>query len=267
MNHQLLLILFYITLAIFFLAAMLMAVHQWRQARRREELLMGVIIALNELMELKDGYTEGHCARVKRWARDVGGALGLKRGEIDEIAIAAMIHDIGKIGAPDEILRKPSPLTEGEYAVIKTHPALGAKALHSLQWFVPMARIIKHHHERYDGAGYPDGLQGEGIPVGARIVALLDAYDAMTSNRSYRPAMERKKALAFIREGRGTQFDPKITDIFLAILENGGKLSHDPVCGMAVKEDISIVYKGRSYYFCSRTCREEFENKPEKYGR
>ncbi len=250
------------------LAAALAIVVWWLfvQLRAREEEAMRLVIAFSSLIEMKDGYTEGHCARVKGWAAGIGRGMGLSRREINDVVIAAMLHDIGKIGVPDAILNKPAKLDEREFTTIQKHSGMGADVLANFTRFAGAAAIIRHHHEAYDGTGYPEGLRGEGIPVGARIVAVIDAYDAMTSTRSYRAAMPSGEGMAILRENRGGQFDPKTVDLFCRLLTEGTKGRIDPVCGMAGDDSRRAAYGGSEYYFCSTACQEEFLKNPAKYA-
>ncbi len=255
-------------LALIVLAAAL-AIAVWRLSillRTRNEEAMRLVIAFSSLIEMKDGYTEGHCARVKSWAAGIGRGMGLPQSGVDDVVIAAMLHDIGKIGVPDAILNKPAKLDEGEFKVIQEHPARGAGVMASFTRFAGAAAIIHHHHEAYDGTGYPAGLRGEKIPVGARIVAVIDAYDAMTSTRSYRSAMPSETAMAILRENRGTQFDPEVVDTFCRLLTVGMEARLDPVCGMAGADNRRAMYEGTDYYFCSTACREAFLKNPVRYA-
>jgi HD-GYP domain-containing protein (c-di-GMP phosphodiesterase class II) len=132
----------------------------------------------------------------------------------DAIIAAAHVHDLGKVGSQDGSLKKPGALTEQEFAELKQHVLIGADIVGRLDAYKPSISVIRHHHERWDGSGYPDGLKGESIPLGARIIAVADAFDAMTSDRVYRPAMAPEVAFAELRKGMGTQFDPQIVDLF-----------------------------------------------------
>jgi HD-GYP domain-containing protein (c-di-GMP phosphodiesterase class II) len=249
--------------------AIALAISAWRLLvllRASEEEAMRLVIAFSSLIEMKDGYTEGHCARVKNWAAGIGQKMGLSRREINDVVVAAMLHDIGKIGVPDAILNKPAKLDEREFKVIQGHPALGADVLVRYRRFTGAAEIIRHHHETLDGTGYPDGLRGENIPLGARIVAVIDSYDAMTSNRSYRSAMPAAKGMAILQEKRGTQFDSKVVDVFFRLLAEGMAGRVDPVCGMAGEDGRRASHEGSDYYFCSAACREEFVRNPAKYA-
>ncbi len=249
--------------------AIALAVSAWRLVvliRAREEEAMRLVIAFSSLIEMKDDYTVGHCARVKTWASGIGRKLGLSRKEIDDVVIAAMLHDIGKIGVPDAIINKPGRLDEREFEVIRGHPARGADVLARYGRFARAAEIIRHHHEALDGSGYPEGLRGDKIPMGSRIVAVIDAYDAITSTRSYRQAMPAAKGMAILGEKRGTQFDARVVDVFCRLLAEGTTERVDPVCGMAGEEGRVASHGGTDYYFCSAACRDEFLGNPAKYG-
>jgi HD-GYP domain-containing protein (c-di-GMP phosphodiesterase class II) len=134
--------------------------------------------------------------------------VGVTGDELEHLRIAAHLHDLGKIGVPDEILHKPGPLDATEWAIMREHPVWGARALEAIPGFAAASRAVRHHHERWDGGGYPDGLAGEDIPIGARVIAVCDAYEAMTSTRPYRPALAEPVARERIVAGTGTQFDP-----------------------------------------------------------
>ena len=169
-------------------------------------------------MAARDGSTHEHAERVQGFAvalaREIGvGDLGMLRA----IDAAALLHDVGKLGIPDRLLNKPGPLTPDEYAQIKQHAAIGADLLAAVPFSGPLSLIVRHHHENWDGSGYPDGLRGEQIPVGARVLAIVDCYDALTSDRPYRAAVSHDCARSMIAERRGTMYDPTITDAFLRI--------------------------------------------------
>lgn len=169
-------------------------------------------------LEAKDAYTAGHSQRVSEYAVALAKQVGLSAAEVETIHIAAHLHDIGKIGVPDGILLKSGPLKPSEYLVIQDHPQLGADILAGVPGLDAVAAIVKHHHERFDGAGYPDRLEGYAIPLGARIVAIADAYDAMTSHRAYRRPLSCLEALAEIQSARARQFDPALTDAFCMVM-------------------------------------------------
>jgi putative nucleotidyltransferase with HDIG domain len=177
------------------------------------------IEALAEAVDRRDPYTFQHSQRVKGYVEKIAGRLNLSPGEMESIVWAASIHDLGKIDVPEEILSKPGPLEDDEWKIIRKHSAVGADIVDRIS-FHPTARgIIRHHHEWFDGSGYPNGVSGDRIPVGARILAVADAFEAMTSDRPYRPALSYRAAVAELEAGRGTQFDPVIVDTFLTILE------------------------------------------------
>lgn len=137
----------------------------------------------------------------------------------NDIYMIGLLHDVGKIGIPDAIINKPAKLTEEEYSVIKKHPVLGAKILENIAEFPNLSTGARWHHERYDGKGYPDGISGEGIPLEARIIAVADAYDAMSSRRSYRDVLPQAKVYEEVKKGKGTQFDPVFAEIMLTMIE------------------------------------------------
>jgi len=179
------------------------------------------IESLNATVDAKDPYTAGHSLRVQRIALAIGAELGLPVERADALRHAALFHDIGKIAVPDSILAKPSALTEEEWASIRRHPASGAEIVGRLGWLREAVPLIRHHHERWDGKGYPDRLAGDAIPIEAAVVGLADAWDAMTTDRPYRSALTDEEAMREIREGRGTQFAPAVVDAFFAALAAG----------------------------------------------
>jgi putative nucleotidyltransferase with HDIG domain len=173
------------------------------------------VAALAQAVDAKDPYTRGHSERVTDIAVAVATALEVGQDDMDTLRSAAVLHDIGKIGINEQILRKPGPLSDQEWDMMRHHPDLGADIVvpvSSLQRVVP---VILHHHERWDGSGYPGHLSGEDIPLGSRILAVADAYEAMTSNRAYRRAMPAEEARAILEEGAGRQWDPRVVQAFL----------------------------------------------------
>ncbi len=176
------------------------------------------IEVLRRTVEVKDVYTRGHSDRVSEYSLLIGEKLNLPPEQMKTLKIGALFHDIGKIGIPDAILLKTDKLTDDEYSEIKNHPAIGAHILSNASIFADIIPIVKHHHERYDGKGYPAKLAGENIPYLARIVAVADTFDAMTSRRSYRQALDFDYTTNEIERCKGTQFDPAIADVFLEIL-------------------------------------------------
>ncbi len=177
------------------------------------------IKALAAALETKDVDTMGHSDRTVEYALAVAKGLGLSEVDQELFEYAAILHDIGKIGIPETILKKPGKLTPEEYEVMKQHPAFGAKIVQQIKFLGPVVPLVRADHERWDGKGYPDGLRGEKIPLGARVVAIVDAYDAMTSDRVYRKALGKEYAIAELKKYAGTQFDPQLVKLFLEILE------------------------------------------------
>jgi putative nucleotidyltransferase with HDIG domain len=186
--------------------------------RRLQERSLEAIASLNATVDARDPYTAGHSARVQRIALAIAEEVGIPREKVEAVRYGSLFHDIGKIAVPDAILSKPSGLTPNEYEVIKRHPTDGADIVSKLGSLRDAVPLIRHHHERWDGHGYPDRLCGEAIPLEACIVGLADAWDAMTSDRPYRPALSIEVATAEVRAARGTQFAPAIVDAFFAAL-------------------------------------------------
>ena len=179
----------------------------------------GTMESLRLAVDAKDSYTKNHSDRVSYYAVLIAKQLNLPEEQVDLIRDGGLFHDIGKIGIPDSILQKTSKLTDDEYDDIKNHPSIGAHILQPSKIFDNLIPMVKHHHERFDGRGYPAGLAGEEIPYNARIIAVADSFDAMTSDRSYRPRFTLDKALGELRRCSGTQFDPAIVDAFLNVFE------------------------------------------------
>lgn len=189
--------------------------------RRSEELKTSyeILEALSSALDLRDHATEGHCRRTAELAMIIARELGLSDEQVRQVGQAAFVHDIGKIGVPDAVLAKPESLTEEEWEQMRKHPELGYQMLMKVSSLGDVREIVRCHHERYDGEGYPRGLKGEEIPLGARIFALVDAYDAMTSHRPYRKACSSEDALAELRRCSGSQFDPQVVDAFVRAME------------------------------------------------
>ena len=188
--------------------------------QKLEQAYMESIETLRYTVEAKDPYTRGHSDRVSAYSVLIGKQLGLSDDELKTLQIGGLFHDIGKIGVPDSILLKTSKLTDDEYSEIKNHPSIGAHILSNATIFKDIIPIVKHHHEKYDGNGYPSKLKGEDIPLFARIAAIADTFDAMTSKRTYRDSLGLDVVKSEIERCKGTQFDPHIADIFLDILNN-----------------------------------------------
>ena len=185
-----------------------------------EQAYLDMVQTLRYTVEAKDTYTRGHSDRVSEYSVLIGERLGLPEDQIKTLRIGGLFHDIGKIGIPDSILLKPEKLTDDEYSEIKNHPSIGAHILGSAKIFQDIIPIVKHHHERYDGNGYPARLKGEEIPYLARITAVADTFDAMTSRRSYRGPIDIEQVKEEIKRCEGTQFDPQIAEVFIDILNN-----------------------------------------------
>ncbi|MBI4248625.1 MAG: GAF domain-containing protein [Elusimicrobia bacterium] len=176
-----------------------------------------MVQTLARTLDAKDNYTHDHSSRAKSRARALGEELKLPLQMIQYIEYASLLHDIGKIGIDESIIRKPGKLTPEEYEVMKKHPALGYQILAPVKFLGPVAEMVLYHQEWYNGQGYPEGLKGEEIPLGSRIVAIIDAWDAMTSDRPYRKALPRETAIDELQKGAGTQFDPRVVEAFLRI--------------------------------------------------
>ena len=186
--------------------------------RRLRNLNLDLINSYVHAVEAKDVYTRGHSERVSVYAARLGEHMGLSKREVEQLRVAGMLHDIGKIGIPDSILNKPDKLSAQEYEIMKTHPAVAKKILSRIQPLKDVLPIIYHHHEHYDGSGYPDGLAGKDIPLLARIISVADGFEAMTSNRSYKPGFGPEQAKAVLIENAGSQWDPQVVEAFTAIV-------------------------------------------------
>lgn len=184
-----------------------------------QRLSVQIIDALSGAIDAKDTYTNGHSNRVAEYARELAVRMGKNEEEVNDIYFAAMLHDVGKIGVPNEIINKPGRLTDAEFEIIKEHTVKGAEILDRISELPKLSVGAHWHHERYDGKGYPDGLAGEEIPETARLICVADCYDAMTSNRSYRDALSQKVVREEIRKGKGTQFDPEIAEHMLHMID------------------------------------------------
>ena len=203
----------------------LMRIRSLLRARRASAQLVSteaVMVALAKTVEARDLYTERHLFRVAEGAVRVATLLGLPHERVEVVRLGGLLHDLGKIGVPDRVLLKPGALTRPEFELVRSHPLTGAEIVRPLAAFGSPERIVLHHHERFDGTGYPFGLRGEDIPLGARIVAVSDAFDAITTNRPYRPARPAADALAILEDGRGSQWDPLVVDAFLGLYRDAG---------------------------------------------
>ena len=201
------------------------ALHNAQLYQKIQDSYFEIVKALAQAIEAKDPYTHGHSARVMEYSLQIAQKLGLPEEEIKSLKYAAILHDIGKIGVRGYILNNPNGLTIEEYEEVKKHPAIGENIIQPIELLQPIRPLIRHHHEWYNGKGYPDGLSGENIPLGARILTVADAYDAMRSDRPYRKALSEEKAIQELKHGSGRQFDPQIVEVFLEILKQN--LSED----------------------------------------
>ncbi len=192
-----------------------------------------MITSLASAVDAKDHYTQGHSQKVARYAALIAREFGLSAAEVEEVRLAALLHDVGKVGIPEPILNKAGPLDAEEWELMKSHARLGARILEPLRTLECIQQMVAHHHEFYDGSGYPDGLAGERIPLGARIIAIADAYDTIVSDRTYKKARTEEEALAELERCAGTQFDPKLVHVFVSVLRDrarrGARLVEDPL--------------------------------------
>ena len=185
----------------------------------RDLLFLDTIRAVIAAIEAKDSYTAGHSARVGEYSAMLSESFGHSQYFTDRLRYAANLHDVGKIGIPENILNKPGQLTNAEFKIIQNHPEIGARILENIRNIDDVIAGVRHHHEKMDGTGYPDGLEGEAIPQMSRMIAVADAFDAMTSDRSYRKALSVAEAISRFERGSGTQFDPTYVGKMIALLE------------------------------------------------
>ena len=190
-----------------------------KKTKENERLYLQVVSALASAIDAKDTYTNGHSGRVAEYAREIAWRCGFRGQRLEDLYMMGLLHDVGKIGIPDSVINKPAKLTYEEYNIIKKHPVLGAKILENIKEMPKLSEGARWHHERYDGKGYPDGLAGEAIPEEARIIAVADSYDAMSSHRSYRDPLPQEKVQEEMKKGMGTQFDPRFASIMLQMMD------------------------------------------------
>ena len=195
--------------------------YEKEQGDSKENFSIDFVMSIASIIDARDGYTGGHSKRVASCALALGRRLGMTDEELFDLGYVGLLHDIGKIGVPDAILNKPGKLTEEEFEIIRRHPRIGADILDGLYFIPNVKEGALCHHERYDGKGYPNGLSGEDIPYFARIIAVADAYDAMSTNRVYHKKMTRKEIIGEFERGKGTQFDPNLAGTFIDMLEKG----------------------------------------------
>ena len=189
------------------------------KTKENENLFIHVVECLADAIDAKDNYTNGHSGRVAAYSKEIARRYGYDEKQQEKIFVMGLLHDVGKIGVPDEVINKPGRLTDEEFACIKKHPAIGYKILSNIKEMPELSAGARFHHERYDGNGYPEGISGFDIPEVARIIAVADAYDAMTSNRSYRGVLPQEKVRDEIEKGKGTQFDSQFADIMLEMID------------------------------------------------
>ncbi|HXX36886.1 MAG TPA: diguanylate cyclase [bacterium] len=219
-----------------------------RRAQLRENLeqaYIQMVLALARTVDARDSYTGTHSEHLAVWVDAVGRELGCDEEELRALRWGALLHDIGKIGVPDEILRKPGPLTDKEWAVMRKHPAIGEEILRPVEHMGRVAALVRHHQEWWDGTGYPDGLRGDAISLGARIVAVADAYGAMMDDRAYRKGRAKEDALRDLRRAAGTQFDPRVVDVFCRLMEqdmvSGDAVTVRPEEGTAMRPAVQAI--------------------------
>lgn len=195
----------------------------WLRVKELEQqqqlLLKSVICAFNQLLDLRDLGTGIHSTRLAEWAVRMAGKLGIPESDLYQFEVAALLHDIGKIGIPDAILKKEGKLTDGERALMNKHPEYSWSILRMFPGLEKASLYALHHHESYDGSGYPGGLKGDEIPIGSRVVCVIDAYDAMISNRCYRRGLSHDEAIRRLIERGGTQFDPLVVQTFVELAQ------------------------------------------------
>ena len=194
-----------------------------RERARAQELRRSyteTVRALSNAVEARDAYTGKHAERVAAYGLEIAGAVGLKLTERPELEFGFLLHDVGKVAVPDAILFKPGPLTDEERALMEQHPVIGAQIVSGIEFMEEAVEVVRSHHERWDGAGYPDGLAADQIPLSARVFAVADVLDALTTDRPYRPASSLKEARAMIVAETGTHFDPVVVEAFNEIADS-----------------------------------------------
>jgi HD-GYP domain-containing protein (c-di-GMP phosphodiesterase class II) len=205
-----------------FLIPLVLARYTFTKYAETRDLFFGTVSALSQAIDAKDGFTRGHADRVSRIAGAIAREMGLSEPEIERIELAGMLHDIGKIGVEDRVLMKPTRLDGDESELMRRHPIYGAAILEPSIALRPLVPIVLHHHENFDGSGYPEGLSGDQIPIGSRIMIVADAYEAMTSDRIYRKAIGHDRALEQLNRYKGTQFDPRVVRALEFLLAKRG---------------------------------------------
>lgn len=208
--------------ALLFMAPLLMARYSFMKYAETRDLFFGTVNALSQAIDAKDGFTRGHADRVSRIAGAIAREMRLSERQIEQIELAGLLHDIGKIGVEDRILMKPSRLEADEQELMRRHPIYGASILEPSAALRPLVPLVLHHHESFDGSGYPEGLKADQIPLGSRIIIVADAYEAMTSDRIYRKAMGHERAMQQLNRFKGMQFDPNVVRALETLIERRG---------------------------------------------
>ncbi len=206
---------------LFLILPLLLARHSFIQYMEMRKTYLSTIRALTKAIDAKDHYTHGHSERVAQYTVAIGKAMNLPDDYLEKLEYIALLHDVGKVGISENILNKPTRLLDEEMAVIREHSAIGADIIKEVRLITDLSEVIRYHHERMDGNGYPDGKKGEEIPLGARIVGVADSFDAMTTNRVYRNAMNTEEAVEELKRCSGTQFDPEVVEVFVELIEKG----------------------------------------------
>lgn len=201
--------------------------YPWKMLNDQTSLFLTSLVMVSEATDLKDPYTARHSRRVSSLAARVARGLGLREREVQKVRIAGLLHDIGKMGVPVGIIRKPSGLTESEMELMRQHPVIGAELVEGLDVIGDAAELVRHSHEHMNGSGYPAGLKGEAIPLGSRIILAVDAFDALTTDRPYRKRRSHEEALKILKANAGIQFDPKVVEAIREVLEKG---RNQPAC-------------------------------------
>lgn len=202
--------------------------------------------AMADAIDQRDPYTADHSRRVAELAVRIAEAHGVNERDIERLRVAARMHDIGKIGIGNDLLHKPGKLTDDEWEILRAHPVIGEQLLKPYRQFRNETRLVRHHHERWDGKGYPDRIRGQTIPLGARIIAVADTFDAMTTSRPYRPALSRQYAIDEIRNGALSQFDPQIVASFLQVMEESSKVRS--ITGEGIPPGVKELEQAPAWY-------------------
>jgi putative nucleotidyltransferase with HDIG domain len=213
--------------AILFMVPLLLARYSFSKYTETRDLFFGTVSALSQAIDAKDGFTRGHADRVSRIAGAIAREIGLNEKLVEQIELAGLLHDIGKIGVEDRVLMKPARLDADETELMRRHPIYGAAILEPSAVLRPLVPIVLHHHENFDGSGYPEGLKGDEIPIGARILIVADTYEAMTSDRIYRKAPGHDRAMEQLNKYKGTQFDPALVRALQTCIQRRGQDSFE----------------------------------------